>query len=1360
MNNAENIRSPPVIGVTTSQSNINKSSSGLLNYIPIIILAIILLIGFVTWDLMTGNWQIFVSLILTFIYVAYIHYLSPKRFLDMKKDDNLTILPQAPYGRIGIFDGLGGSDIFMQYGVPLILFVAGLGMGIGSMLLSNIDTSVITRTMISIGSIMLIIGFLRGAWGIYKKINSDGDGGSVSFLSVIISIAVGIPLIVRGKQIQDKNDEISNDASISKDKQNEITEGTADVVLGTGLFFQIVGFMVAGHLIWINSKDVLTMKTKYLIGLVIFVVMFILSSSSVAASQKYKYIPGASELTPYEQKVYLVHGIIWLIAMVGLILTIFGQTKQYDFHNVFRIILIVIVIGVGYITFPTFIQTNFITPPSADDKDFEKSEYYQQLRTEVIKELQKTNPNARTDGDEFKEAISKRLSDEKKQSETPTTAMLWTSVGVSIIIVIFIFWSTKERLYLVGNGDDNLIKLKIHDFKEKIINDKMNSDDWDKELGQSEIPLTVRFAKWFSLIPFLSMILILLWVSVLFTNVTTSAKTSDWIAIKFSGDMYPRVKKLLDAFFIVLIIGFVLCAIMLLPFVKEMNIGGLESILKFAESVQVWQFNNNDGVTSKGNSKVKGVIGAIIAVIVVIGAGLSWWWKYLGDNSTDIFENKTKPVVPDKWEWAIAVVVLLAVWAIPTGYHLPAGTHADFQKENIVKRILRSILTTVYLVPWFIIVLFRLGIYSVASLTGLDDFVKKRNETIDLLKFWNWGTTTQGDKSNYVPDLRLFPIDESPPKPKNVSSVPSSDTNGSNTTIVSFNETKVNAVGTLIKTLLLTMAVVIVILIVVYYVYRIDAEFVNPGGDAASKASGGIMANLDSPTAHVIYFIIAIVGIAGIVAYLREKFKTSNNNKNPEDYLFDDMKTEDETKPLRQLAFGATHIIYVVLMVIVWIYDRDKDDKSRMSVTGMTVLGLAILFFHYGLEFIDTMKKQEKPNVEIPKEGIATEKSEAVKGKDEKPSVTDLFTNIRFIINTVFFIVLCALAYYKQHGAMVALILAMFIFHLTKSALGVKLLKLLWLGISYIPCLFLDLLQSSQGAVGDTTRPIWIILAIEILLIAILYGGPYLINYIGASASQIVAAPVPLKDKYDTNLTTQSEQIFIFHNTGIDRTPEDTAANCPVEEKKRYNYSISGWFLLNNVSTPVTQDLEIFDFGGVPKMTYNSFKAELKLKCNLIDISSNLPMEAGGTELYNSKAAYNAILHGKSKETQTKLRILQDKEDSELDVSIPLQKWNYFVVNYNGKTMDLFLNTKLIFKSDFIMPDIQLKPITVGDTTTSKGLNGSICNFAFHKTPLTKEQIRWTYTMFKSFDPPMIGMKTIKDEVKEAGTATAAVYSK
>jgi len=330
----------------------------------------------------------------------------------------------------------------------------------------------------------------------------------------------------------------------------------------------------------------------------------------------------------------------------------------------------------------------------------------------------------------------------------------------------------------------------------------------------------------------------------------------------------------------------------------------------------------------------------------------------------------------------------------------------------------------------------------------------------------------------------------------------------------------------------------------------------------------------------------------------------------------------------------------------------------------------------------------------------------------------------------------------------------MFIFHLTKSAIGIKLLHLLWLGIIYIPCLFLDFIQSSQTTVGDTTRPIWIIVGIEILLIAILYGGPYLLNYIGASASQIVAAPVSLKEKYDTSLNTQSPQIFIFHNTGIDRSPEDKAANCPVEEKKRYNYSISGWFLLNNNVTSTTKDLEIFNFGDVPRMTYNPSTSELKLYCNTLDMSGNPIASSSTVPIYSSRTNYNSIISGKTASDQSRLKMLLD-DDADLDTPVPLQRWNYFVVNYNGKTMDFFLNTKLIVRSDFIMPDIQLKPITVGD---EKGLNGSICNFAFHTTPLTKEQMRWTYKMLKSQNPPMIGMTTIEDDVKMAGSTK--VYSK
>ena len=254
-----------------------------------------------------------------------------------------------------------------------------------------------------------------------------------------------------------------------------------------------------------------------------------------------------------------------------------------------------------------------------------------------------------------------------------------------------------------------------------------------------------------------------------------------------------------------------------------------------------------------------------------------------------------------------------------------------------------------------------------------------------------------------------------------------------------------------------------------------------------------------------------------------------------------------------------------------------------------------------------------------------------------------------------------------------------------------------------------------------------------------------------------------LKQKYDTNLNTQSPQIFIFHNTGIDRTPEDKAANCPTEEKKRYNYSISGWFILNNTVDVGKGDLEIFNFGDVPRLTYNTSTTELKLWCNTLDMSG--APNPSAQMIYNSKNNYNSIISGKSEDKRARIKMLVDN-DEELDTPVPLQKWNYFVINYNGKTMDFFLNTKLINKSDFIMPDIQMKPITVGDgsidiktpSKTYKGLNGSICNFAFHKVPLTKEQIRWTYNMLKSQNPPMIGMNTIEDEVKAAGSTT--MYAK
>ena len=1338
----------------------------ILNYLPIIVIVIIVLIGLVSSELMTstGNWPIFVSLILTFLYVLYIHSISPNKFIDMKGSDD-TIFPSPPDTDFTISDSL--SNIGIRIILPVCLFILGLGMGFGSIQasdkVSNVD---LTRSMIGFGSILLIGGIIIA---LYKRF---GQNQPISewIHYIVISILVGVPMIVRGNEIQQTMDKVNDDPLSSKESKESFAKTTADLILGFGLFFQIAFFLAIGYFTWrhTNSKG-LTQIGKISAITTFALVLGIPASIFLATSQKSEGIAGAQDLTEYGQKAFLVHGIVWFIALIGLIVTTFGQSSQITTHKFLIPIALVILVIVGYIAFPSvFAVNNLIKEPSATDilnkdnqpnNEFANSGYYQQLRQEVIKELQKKDPNNAVNEEVINAAIQARLDEDKKKTFEPMNAMLSVVSILSVIISVFILMCYNVRLKMSDCGNipdsfkdwwkDALIyttnpdcggvaKTVGDDIQEKIREDKMTSNDWDKILTDhsDKSSLYIRFAKWFSMIPFLSVILLVMWVSVLFTNVTTSPKTSDWIASKFTGDMFSRVKELIDAFFIVIIVGLLLCAILLLPMVKEMNVGGLDSILKFAESVQVWQFNKNDDTSGSVN---KGIICSIVFFLLLFGGGLSWWWHYLRVDKPAQESNTgaSLPVVPENWGWAIAFVILLAICAMPTGYHLWAGIHDDFKNENFLKKGVRLLLTTIYLVPWLIIVLFRAIIYGIGSLTGIKDFADKRDEELGKLKFWNW-------KADDI-DLRMFPTDEKDrPTPKSVTSVFANATSvatastSAAATETGISEAKVSAIGQLIKVLLLTISFVILILAIIYYVYKIDAEFVNKGAGAETVQSGGIMSNLNSPTAHTIYVLLAIVGIAGVVSTLREKFKTANNNKTPENYLFDDMKTEDEQKPLRQLAFGATHIVYVILMVIVWIYDRDKDDKNRMSVTGMTVLGITILFFHYGLEFIDTLNPRK-----------------TIGGTESKPSVADLFTNVRFIINTVFFIVLCALAYYKQHSVMVVLILAMFIFHLTKSAIGLKLLKLLWLGIIFIPCLFLDMLQSSQSTIGDTTRPIWIIVAIELLLIAILYGGPYLLNYIGASASQIVHAPVSLKQKYDTNLNTQSPQIFIYHNTGIDRSPEDKAANCPVEEKKRYNYSISGWFFLNNAVASSNKDLEIFDFGGVPRMTYNKTTTELKLWCKTLDMKSNsTPSE---TLIYNSRANYNTIIAGKSENKQNQIRMLVDNDD-ELDVSVPFQRWNYFVVNYNGKTMDFFMNNKLLIRSEFIMPDIVMKPITIGDTNNNNGLNGSICNLAFHKVPLTKEQMRWTYRMLKSQNPPMIGMTTIEDEVKEAGTT--AVYSK
>jgi len=184
--------------------SIIQDSFHILNYLPIIVLVVILLIAFVSSDLLTGNWPIFVSMILTFLYVLYIHSISPNNFLKLK-DSGDTIFPSPPDEDFTIKGS--SSEKIIRIVIPVAMFILGLGMGFGSIqasVLEKVSNLDLTRSMIGFGSILLIGALI---FGLYK---SFGENKPISewIHYIVISILIGVPMIVRGNEIQQNMDKV------------------------------------------------------------------------------------------------------------------------------------------------------------------------------------------------------------------------------------------------------------------------------------------------------------------------------------------------------------------------------------------------------------------------------------------------------------------------------------------------------------------------------------------------------------------------------------------------------------------------------------------------------------------------------------------------------------------------------------------------------------------------------------------------------------------------------------------------------------------------------------------------------------------------------------------------------------------------------------------------------------------------------------------------------------------------------------------------------------------------------------------------------------------------------------------------
>jgi hypothetical protein len=228
-----------------------------------------------------------------------------------------------------------------------------------------------------------------------------------------------------------------------------------------------------------------------------------------------------------------------------------------------------------------------------------------------------------------------------------------------------------------------------------------------------------------------------------------------------------------------------------------------------------------------------------------------------------------------------------------------------------------------------------------------------------------------------------------------------------------------------------------------------------------------------------------------------------------------------------------------------------------------------------------------------------------------------------------------------------------------------------------------------------TTKPVWLLLLAEIILIVLWVIIPLILTkYATKNGIQLVKAPQYLNKE---SVLGTFEELYGRNND----TRDLTSANNSIE-RFSYHYSLSAWFYLNpqppNTSHAYNKYTTILSYGNKPAIEFNGSKNSLRV---IVESEK----EPGSKERY---------------------MIYETKE-------ILFQKWNNVVINYDRGTMDVFINGVLVGSRPSIAPYMTFESITIGST---HGLSGGISNVMYYKDNLSKGYIETMYQALKGKEEP------------------------
>jgi len=268
--------------------------------------------------------------------------------------------------------------------------------------------------------------------------------------------------------------------------------------------------------------------------------------------------------------------------------------------------------------------------------------------------------------------------------------------------------------------------------------------------------------------------------------------------------------------------------------------------------------------------------------------------------------------------------------------------------------------------------------------------------------------------------------------------------------------------------------------------------------------------------------------------------------------------------------------------------------------------------------------------------------------------------------------------------------------------------------ILYIPCLFVILIEYINNQISEKHNTYFTIIIIEIVLI-ILYVSSIIIKayYINKNGAVLIRDPIELNVK--TYLTIP--------------TSYQTNSSKP--------FALSFWFYMNSQGLTTNKYFNIINFLNKPQILYNA-----KLDSLIIDISGNTWSNSS-----KSSNVPSYVLSDQGSTIDASNILLQKRKTGIIYINedIIIQKWNYLVVNYNGSTMDIFINGKLVKSANQIVPNINSLSFYVGE---ENGINGGFCNFLFFNNYLSYENIIDMYDSLKESNPPLENVYWNKKEKK------------